>query len=72
MEKPRETVMESQMKEAMKPRRKECIDVLQALSLRDLVTQINTRNSKTSSKILREDIVDILKDEGTYFLLYYK
>lgn len=56
----------------METGRKERIDVMQARSLRDLVNQINRVNSSSGTKIMREDIVSLTKDEDTYFMLYYK
>lgn len=52
---------------------KTTVDVLQSSSLRDLVDQINRVNaSDPSNPILKEDILTTIKDEGTYFLVYYK
>lgn len=42
------------------------LSVLQAHSLRELVDQANDQG------VLKEDIVNVLQDEGTWFLLYYK
>lgn len=42
------------------------LSVLQAHSLRELVGQANDQG------VLKEDIVNVLQDEGTWFLLYYK
>lgn len=48
------------------------IDYFQAHSLRDLLMKVNHYNEgNPSAPILREDIVDILKEEDTYILLYY-
>lgn len=52
--------------------RKETLDVLQARSLRELVETANGINATTPSKILKDDIVSIFNEEGTWFLLYYK
>lgn len=52
--------------------KKEKLDILMSHSLRDLVDQVNNINSTTPSKILKEDIVELFKDEETFFLLYYK
>lgn len=53
---------------------RECKDnmaVLQAHSLRELIEQVNEIN-KGASKILKEDIVTILKEDETFFLLYFR
>lgn len=52
--------------------KKEILDVLQAHSLRELVETVNLVNETGSSKILKDNIVTIFKDEDTYFMLYYK
>ena len=52
---------------------KSLIDFLQAHSLRDLLYNINTYNvNNPEHPILKDDIVDIFKEEDTYILLYYK
>lgn len=51
--------------------KKKTLAVLQAHSLRDIVDTINQQN-KTDFPILREDIVSLLKEDETYFMLYYK
>lgn len=52
---------------------KTTLDYLQAHSLRDILIQVNTHNENyPDNPILRDDIVDILKEEGTFILLYYK
>lgn len=50
------------------------LDYMQAHSLRELLTKINVHNSEcpVENLILKEDIVDILNEEGTFILLYYK
>ncbi len=50
------------------------LDYIQAHSLRDLLTKVNFHNTQcpSSEVILKEDIVDILKEEDTFILLYYK
>lgn len=49
------------------------VEYLQAHSLRDLLHQLNNYNTThTNSPILKDDIVDIYKEEGTFILLYYK
>lgn len=49
------------------------VDFLQAHSLRDLLFQLNSYNKVHSDvPILKEDIVNIYKEEGTFILLYYK
>lgn len=42
------------------------LDVIQSQSLRSLVTQVN------QMKLKKEDIVQILCADETWFLLYYK
>jgi hypothetical protein len=51
-------------------RTKQRLSALQAHSLRELVEQIN-RNNLGENKILKEDIVQILKENEIYILLYY-
>ncbi len=47
--------------------------VLQAYSLRDLIDQVNKNNADpANTKILKDDIVQIIRMEDTFFLLYYK
>lgn len=49
------------------------IDYIQAHSLRDLLGTINKWNTEHPEEaILKEDIVQIMKWEETYILLYYK
>ena len=49
------------------------IDYIQAHSLRDLLEAVNEWNSKyPDSAILKDDIVQIMNEEGTFILLYYK
>lgn len=48
------------------------LDVIQASSLRELVETVNRINDSSPSKILKDDIVNIFTDDGTFFLLYYK
>ena len=50
---------------------KNTLAVLQAHSLRDIVDTINSRNA-TDHPILKDDIVTLLKEDETYFMLYYK
>lgn len=50
---------------------KKTLAVLQTHSLRDMVGAVNTQN-KTDCPILREDIITLLKEDETYFMLYYK
>lgn len=41
--------------------------------MRDLIDAVNYYNSANAEHpILRDDIAQILKEEGTYILLYYK
>lgn len=52
---------------------KTTIDYLQAHSLRELLAQVNTYNmSYPDSPILKEDIVNIMKEDETFILIYYK
>ena len=48
--------------------------VLQASSLRELVDKVNQVNSANAvgPRILKENIVDIMDLDGTFFLLYFK
>lgn len=48
------------------------LDVLQSESLRDIVGQVNSINDQRPAPILKEDIVKIFNDGGTWFLIYYK
>ena len=49
------------------------MDYLQAHSLRELLALVNTHNINCpNSRILKEDIVNIINEEGTFILLYYK
>lgn len=66
------------MKKDIQDNKKTRLQVLQAHSLRELVNMINDNNEAASQnldgaqEILREDIVSIMKEYDTYFLLYYK
>lgn len=52
---------------------KKQIDYLQTHSLRDLLELVNYNNTTyPDNPILKDDIVQILHEEGTYILLYYK
>lgn len=49
------------------------IDYLQANTLRNLLAQVNTYNEEyPDSPILKDDIVNIRKEDNIYLLLYYK
>lgn len=49
------------------------IDYMQATSLRELLDNVNTHNKEyPENAILKEDIVRILKEEGTFIILYYR
>lgn len=49
------------------------IDYMQATSLRELLDNVNTHNKEyPENEILKEDIVKILKEEGTFIMLYYR
>ena len=50
---------------------KQTLSVLQANSLRALVDSVNRMNYNSPTKILKEDIVDIIRQDDTYFLIYY-
>lgn len=52
---------------------KDQLAVLQSYSLRDLIGQVNEINNVDGgAKILREDVVTLLKEHDTFFLIYYK
>lgn len=46
--------------------------VLQSFSLRELVGNVNSINTSSTDKILKDDIVALYNMEGTWFLVYYK
>lgn len=49
------------------------IDYLESHSLSGLLNQVNEYNKNyPDSAILKDDIVEILKEEDTFILLYYK
>ena len=49
------------------------IDYIQASSLRELLNNINSHNKEyPENAILKEDIVEIFKEEGTFIMLYYR
>lgn len=49
------------------------VDYMQATSLRELLDNVNTHNKEyPENAILKEDIVRILKEEGTFIMLYYR
>jgi len=49
------------------------IGYLLAHSIRELLAQVNTHNDNCpDSLILKDDIVDIVRDGDSYILLYYK
>ena len=49
------------------------IDYIQASSLRELLNKVNNHNNEyPESAILKEDIVEILKEEETFIMLYYR
>jgi hypothetical protein len=46
---------------------------MQATSLRELLDNVNIHNKEyPENAILKEDIVKILKEEGTFIMLYYR
>lgn len=51
---------------------KTTISYIQGHSLWDLLLAVNNYNKDNNNPILKEDIVNIIKEEGTYILLYYK
>jgi hypothetical protein len=52
---------------------KQELAVLSSFSIRDIVNAINKNNADDSNqKILREDIVSIIKERDTFMLLYFK
>lgn len=51
---------------------KTTISYIQGHSLWDLLLAVNNYNKNSSTPILKEDIVNIIKEEETYILLYYK
>lgn len=49
------------------------IDYMQATSLRELLDNVNIHNKEyPENAILKEEIVRILKEEGTFIMLYYR
>lgn len=52
--------------------KKETLSVLHADSLRELVETVNGINETTPSKILKDDIIEVFREEDGYFMLYYK
>ena len=49
------------------------IDYMQATSLRELLDNVITHNKEyPENAILKGDIVRILKEEGTFIMLYYR
>ncbi len=52
---------------------KQELAVLSSFSIRDIVNAINKNNVDDSNqKILREDIVSVIKERDTFMLLYFK
>lgn len=53
--------------------KKTVIDYINAMSLRDLIRQVNSHNEfYPSYPILKEDVVSVLKEGEGYVLLYYR
>lgn len=52
--------------------KKDKMTVLQSFSLRELVGNVNSINTSSTDKILKDDIVALYNMEGTWFLVYYK
>jgi len=50
----------------MAQREKKVMDAIQAMSLRNLVSQINALG------LQKEDVLQVLSNEEGFFLLYYK
>lgn len=49
------------------------LDVMSGYSLSNLVAQVNQYNSMEGvTPITKDDIVSIIKDEGSYMLLFYR
>lgn len=49
------------------------IDFIEGHSLRDVIRKVNLYNlHHENNKILKEDVVQMIKEEDTYVLLYYK
>lgn len=49
------------------------LDVMSGYSLSNLVAQVNQYNSMEGiTPITKDDIVSIVKDEGSYMLLFYR
>lgn len=49
------------------------MDYIQASSLRELLNKVNSHNNEyPECAILKEDIVEILKEEETFIMLYYR
>lgn len=54
--------------------KKKTLSVLYASSLRELTDIFNEYNSNTNNPILREDVINIIKDDdtGLFYLIYCK
>lgn len=49
------------------------IDFIEASSLRRLLNRVNVHNTECpNNPILKEDVVAVLKEEGTFIMLYYR
>ncbi len=49
------------------------MDYIQASSLRELLNKVNSHNNEyPECAIQKEDIVEILKEEETFIMLYYR
>lgn len=51
--------------------RKEKVGVIQASTLREMVNTVNEANAQSASKILKEDIVTLAKENDIWILVYY-
>lgn len=53
---------------------KKTLSVMYASSLRELIEMFNDHNNRGTNPILREDIINIIKDNdtGLYYLTYCK
>ena len=46
--------------------------IMQSHTLRGIVDAVNKYNQNNEDKILKEDIVDIVRQNDFFFLLYYR
>lgn len=50
---------------------KRILDILCAHSLRELIETVNSIN-QSSSPILKDDVVNIIREDDGYIMLYYR